>query len=163
MSESVTVPRRFADGYENGVWLEDPKLLNDLATARLTAVADEPATRWSGRKAREEAGVGIGLADDLQAIRTALVKAHLAGDFEAVFDLVVYSAALRRRPAMRVCSMPALTSVLDASKPLIQAPVSRATVRAAPPRPAPISRTDFDRSSPKDRTNSSTLAALPGV
>ena len=41
-------------------------------------------------KAREEAGVGIGLADDLRAIRTALIKAHLAGDFEAAFDLVVF-------------------------------------------------------------------------
>ena len=43
-----------------------------------------------GAKAREEAGVGIGLADDLRAIRTALVKAHLAGDFEAAFDLMVF-------------------------------------------------------------------------
>ena len=41
-------------------------------------------------KAREEAGVGIGLADDLRAIRTALVKAYLANDFEAAFDLVVF-------------------------------------------------------------------------
>ena len=41
-------------------------------------------------KAREEAGVGIGLADDLRAIRTALVKAHLANDFDAAFDLVVF-------------------------------------------------------------------------
>ena len=41
-------------------------------------------------KARADAGVGIGLADDLRAIRTALVKAHLAGDFEAAFDLVVF-------------------------------------------------------------------------
>ena len=41
-------------------------------------------------KAREEAGVGIGLADDLRAIRTTLVKARLAGDFEAAFDLVVF-------------------------------------------------------------------------
>ena len=41
-------------------------------------------------KAREEAGVGIGLADDLRPIRTALIKAHLAGDFEAAFDLVVF-------------------------------------------------------------------------
>ena len=41
-------------------------------------------------KAREEAGVGIGLADDLRAIRTALIKAHLATDFEAAFDLVVF-------------------------------------------------------------------------
>ena len=41
-------------------------------------------------KAREEAGVGIGLADDLRAIRTALIKAHLANDFEAAFDLLVF-------------------------------------------------------------------------
>ena len=41
-------------------------------------------------EARKEAGVGIGLGDDLRAIRTALVKAHLAGDFEAAFDLVVF-------------------------------------------------------------------------
>ena len=40
--------------------------------------------------ARQEAGVGIGLADDLRAIRTALVKAHLATDFEAAFDLTVF-------------------------------------------------------------------------
>ena len=44
-------------------------------------------------KAREEAGVGIGLADDLRAIRTALVKAHLAKDFEAAFDLMLFQLA----------------------------------------------------------------------
>ena len=43
--------------------------------------------------ARQEAGVGIGLADDLRAIRTALVKAHLANDFEAAFDLTVFQMA----------------------------------------------------------------------
>ena len=41
-------------------------------------------------KARQDAGVGIGLADDLRAVRTALVKAHLASDFEAAFDLTVF-------------------------------------------------------------------------
>ena len=41
-------------------------------------------------EARKEAGVGIGLADDLRSIRTALVKAHLAGDFEATFDLALF-------------------------------------------------------------------------
>ena len=41
-------------------------------------------------EARKEAGVGIGLADDLRHIRTALVKAHLAGDFEAAFDLMLF-------------------------------------------------------------------------
>ena len=52
-----------------------------------TPVASPPDPR---AKAREDAGVGIGLADDLRALRTALVKAHLAGDFEAAFDLVVF-------------------------------------------------------------------------
>ena len=41
-------------------------------------------------EARKEAGVGIGLADDLRSIRTALVKAKLAGDFEAAFDLALF-------------------------------------------------------------------------
>ena len=41
-------------------------------------------------EARKEAGVGIGLADDLRHIRTALIKAYLAGDFDAAFDLVVF-------------------------------------------------------------------------
>ena len=41
-------------------------------------------------EARKEAGVGIGLADDLRHIRTALVKAKLAGDFDAAFDLALF-------------------------------------------------------------------------
>ena len=41
-------------------------------------------------EARKEAGVGIGLADDLRSIRTALVKVKLAGDFEASFDLALF-------------------------------------------------------------------------
>ena len=41
-------------------------------------------------EARKEAGVGIGLADDLRSIRTALIKAHLAGDFDAAFDLSLF-------------------------------------------------------------------------
>ena len=41
-------------------------------------------------EARKDAGVGIGLADDLRSIRTALVKSHLANDFEAAFDLMVF-------------------------------------------------------------------------
>ena len=41
-------------------------------------------------EARKEAGVGIGLADDLRSIRTALVKAYLTGDFEAAFDLLLF-------------------------------------------------------------------------
>ena len=41
-------------------------------------------------EARKEVGVGIGLADDLRSIRTALVKAKLAGDFPAAFDLALF-------------------------------------------------------------------------
>ena len=41
-------------------------------------------------EARKEVGVGVGLADDLRSIRTALVKAKLVGDFEAAFDLALF-------------------------------------------------------------------------
>ena len=44
-------------------------------------------------EARKEAGVGIGHADDQRAIRTALVKAYLAGDFAAAFDLALFQMA----------------------------------------------------------------------
>ena len=44
-------------------------------------------------EARKEAGVGIGLADDLRSVRTALIKAYLAGDFEAAFDLLLFQMA----------------------------------------------------------------------
>ena len=44
-------------------------------------------------EARKEAGVGIGLADDLRAIRTAIVKSQLACDFEAAFDLLLFQFA----------------------------------------------------------------------
>ena len=43
--------------------------------------------------ARKEVGIGIGLADDLRAIRTAIVKSRLACDFEAAFDLLLYQLA----------------------------------------------------------------------
>ncbi len=43
-----------------------------------------------GAEARKEAGMGIGLSDDLRSIRTALVKAHLGEDFEAAFDLMLF-------------------------------------------------------------------------
>ena len=52
---------------------------------------DLPKDREAG--ARRQAGIGIGLADDLRAIRTALVKAHLAGSFAAAFDLALFQLA----------------------------------------------------------------------
>ena len=58
------------------------------------AIAGPAATPADPRaQARKEAGVGIGLADDLRSIRTALVKAHLAEDFEAAFDLMLFQLA----------------------------------------------------------------------
>ena len=44
----------FADEYENGVWLEDPKLLTELATQRLVAAAAELSTRWKWAEAMVE-------------------------------------------------------------------------------------------------------------
>ena len=44
-------------------------------------------------EARKRVGIGIGLGDDLRAIRTSLIKAHLADDFEAAFDLCVFQMA----------------------------------------------------------------------
>ena len=44
-------------------------------------------------EARKEAGVGIGIADDLRAIRTAIVKSQLACDFEGAFDLLLFQLA----------------------------------------------------------------------
>ena len=52
-------------------------------------------------EARKEAGVGIGLADDLRSVRTALVKAKLAGDFEAAFDLAYMSFPKEHRQKPR--------------------------------------------------------------
>ena len=45
--------------------------------------------------ARKRVGIGVGLADDLRAIRTSLIKGHLAGDFAAAFDLFLFQIARR--------------------------------------------------------------------
>ena len=44
-------------------------------------------------QARKDAGIGIGLADDLRAIRTAGIKVTLATDFPAAFDLFLFQEA----------------------------------------------------------------------
>ncbi len=59
-----------------------------IAGPAMSTPAQLPKDREA--EARKEAGVGIGLADDLRSVRTALVKAHLAEDFEAAFDLTVF-------------------------------------------------------------------------
>ncbi len=56
----------------------------------ISGPAMPPARPDAEAEARKEAGVGIGLGDDLRSIRTALVKAHLAEDFGAAFDLVLF-------------------------------------------------------------------------
>ena len=69
----------------------DPDAAAHPARVPGTAVATPMAPpKDPESEARKEAGVGIGLADDLRAIRTALVKAKLAGDFEAAFDLALF-------------------------------------------------------------------------
>ncbi len=44
-------------------------------------------------QARKTAGVGIGLGDDLRAIRNTQVKLHLSGNFHAAFDLLLFQLA----------------------------------------------------------------------
>ena len=64
-----------------------------IEAPRITASSMPPSRTDTEAEARKEAGVGIGLADDLRAIRTALVKSHLATDFAASFDLMVFQMA----------------------------------------------------------------------
>ena len=52
-----------------------------------------PRSSNPAARAREEAGVGNGLADDLRAIWNGIVKSRLAGDFGAAFDLVLFQFA----------------------------------------------------------------------
>ena len=72
-----------ADGEENTIsGIDAPTFVAPLASP-----GDAEA------EARKDAGVGIGLADDLRAIRTAIVKSQLACDFEAAFDLLLFQLA----------------------------------------------------------------------
>ena len=59
----------------------------------ISAPARTPPPADPEAEARKAAGVGIGLADDLRAIRTAHVKSHLACRFEAAFDLLLFHLA----------------------------------------------------------------------
>ena len=60
---------------------------------RISAPARTPPPADPEAEARKAAGVGIGLADDLRAIRTAHVKAQLACRFDAAFDLLLFHLA----------------------------------------------------------------------
>ena len=73
-----------ADGGDNHTGADSGRIAGPAMSTPIQQPKDREA------EARKEAGVGIGLADDLRSIRTALVKAHLAEDFEAAFDLTVF-------------------------------------------------------------------------
>ena len=77
---------RTADGNtaEAGAGTDAGRIAGPAMSAPMTLPKDREA------EARKEAGVGIGLADDLRSVRAALVKAKLAGDFEASFDLMLF-------------------------------------------------------------------------
>ena len=69
-------------GDENGI--------PGIQAPAISAPAMPPPRPDAEAEARKEAGVNIGLGDDLRAIRTTLVKAHLAEDFGAAFDLMLF-------------------------------------------------------------------------
>ncbi len=73
-----------SDGDGDGATAADDRVRRPAISAPIASPPDPQA------EARKEAGVGIGLSDDLRSIRTALVKAHLGNDFEAAFDLMLF-------------------------------------------------------------------------
>ena len=72
------------DGDGGGHNTEDDRVRRPAISAPIASPPDPRA------EARKEAGVGIGLSDDLRSIRTALVKAHLGNDFDTAFDLLLF-------------------------------------------------------------------------
>ena len=76
-----------ADGQPHAGSAHDSQRIQPPALSRPDPVPDPEA------EARKRTGIGIGLGDDLRAIRTSLIKAHLAQDFSAAFDLCVFQMA----------------------------------------------------------------------
>ena len=76
-----------ADGPPHAGSAHDSQRIQPPALSRPDPVPDPEA------EARKRTGIGIGLGDDLRAIRTSLIKAHLAQDFSAAFDLCVFQMA----------------------------------------------------------------------
>ena len=72
------------DGDGGGHDTEDDRVRKPAISAPIASPPDPQA------EARKEAGVGIGLSDDLRSVRTALVKEHLGNDFQAAFDLMLF-------------------------------------------------------------------------
>ena len=79
-----------AAAHDGGGQDDGQQAASGIQSPSISAPAMPPARPDPEAEARKEAGVGIGLADDLRAIRTALVKAHLAEDFGAAFDLMLF-------------------------------------------------------------------------
>ena len=89
--EDMPKPDESADAAAQAGNGHDPDAVATGTHAATPTVAQPVAApRDREAEARKEAGVGIGLADDQRSIRTALVKAKLAGDFEAAFDLALF-------------------------------------------------------------------------
>ena len=92
--EDIPKPAETGDTATHARNGHDPDAAAHAAQAAGTTVATPMAPpKDPESEARKEAGVGIGLADDLRSVRTALVKAYLAGDFEAAFDLMLFQMA----------------------------------------------------------------------
>ena len=79
-----------ATAHDGGGQDHGQQATSGIQAPAITGPAMLPARPDPEAEARKEAGVGIGLADDLRAIRTALVKARLAEDFGAAFDLMLF-------------------------------------------------------------------------
>ena len=79
-----------ASAHDDGGQHDGQQATSGIQSPAISGPAMPPARPDPEAEARKEAGVGIGLADDLRAIRTALVKARLAEDFGAAFDLALF-------------------------------------------------------------------------
>ena len=82
--EDMPKPAEAADGGDTDSGTDSGRIAGPTMSTPMQLPKDREA------EARKEGDVGIGLGDDLRSIRIALVKAHLAGDFEAAFDLMVF-------------------------------------------------------------------------
>ena len=92
--EDIPKPAESGDAETHAGNGHDPDAAAHAAHSTGTTVATPMAPpKDPEAEARKEAGVGIGLADDLRSVRTALIKAYLAGDFEAAFDLLLFQMA----------------------------------------------------------------------
>ena len=92
--EDIPAAETNDDDAQNGTGHDDAGAAGDgtssIQAPSISGPAMPPARPDPEAEARKDAGVGIGLGDDLRSIRTALVKAHLAEEFGAAFDLMLF-------------------------------------------------------------------------